>query len=131
MSESEKIDSAKFQVRLYPDTNKLLEEFIKVFGETKSTGVELALTFCLNMRKTEFTRFVDDYINGMFLIIKNGTPLVNIVRRNFISYKKLSNNEMEITYRVKSQGDLWSQAKIEFNLDENQHVEKHLASWTQ
>jgi len=124
-----KLELAKFQVRIGYDINEALENFANAIGNSKNNCVEAALFFCMNNEITRFTKFADDYLNGMFLIVKNGRPVANVVRRNIISYKQISDDKMQIVLKVKDQNNMWSETTISFDLNENPHILEHIESW--
>lgn len=129
MSETKDKKSAKFQVRISPDLNEKLETFANAIQESKNTCIELALIHCLELSKTAFTNFVDEFNNGMFLIIKDGLPIANVVRRNVISLDQLPDDSMKITLKIKLPGNIWDKKTINFTKNENRHAIKHFESW--
>jgi hypothetical protein len=119
--------SGRFQIRIYPETHKVLSEYARAVNGSMSGVIELALERCL--RDEKFRSDADDYFNGALIVVENGMPKAHLVRRNLLSYEEIDHETVNISIRV-LQGSVWKKWSFNADLKQNPTLLKKLQSWS-
>ncbi|MBS1098675.1 hypothetical protein JK191_14290 [Gluconobacter sphaericus] len=119
--------SGRFQIRIYPETHKVLSEYARAVNGSMSGVIELALGHCL--WDEEFRSYADDYFNGTLIVVENGMPKAHLVRRNFLSYVEIDLETVNISIRV-LQGSVWKKWSFNADLKQNPTLLEKLKSWS-